>query len=289
MSNVIKKTYNRFYSLATHLAGKITKKYYYEDYVRVYPDGITFDGSGRRRKATKDDICNFLNHAKSYNFASQFVKDKSVADAGCGSGYGCKILKKGGAKRVCGSDISEQSIKFARSRYSDFAEFTVQGMTDMKEYPDDSFDISISAEVIEHIKEYGMEEKGIAELKRITRHKGLIIVSTPNSEMLDEHGFSFEEINNLFRKNFQKYCIFENALIPYGDKKILWDKRLSEGRTGVIASEIIDLSETVLPKDVIPEIKKGIEPGNFEFANHNINTRLLHNTHSWIALAVNNK
>lgn len=283
------KLKDKIYNFFTHLAGEKTKRYYFEDYIRVYPDGIVFNRFGRKRKTTKDDIINFLNHTKSYRFAAQFVKGKCVADVGCGSGYGCEILKKSGAARVCGSDISEHSINFAKSKYSDFAEFTAQGMTDMKGYPDDSFDIAASTEVIEHVQEYGMEGKALIELKRITRNKGLIIVSTPNKEMLDEHGFSFEEIDSLFKKNFQKYCIFENALIPFGEKKALWYKRLSEAKTGIIVSEDINLSETVLPKGVNPEIKKGIEPGYFQFEDYSINTKLLHNTHSWIVIAVNDK
>lgn len=280
---------NKIYNFITHSIGKITRRYYFEDYVRACPDGVVFVGFARRRQSTKNGINNFLNHCKVYKFAAQFVKDKRVADVGCGSGYGSEILKKSGATLVCGSDISKHGINFAKSRYSDFAEFTVQGITDMKKYPDDFFDISISSETLEHIKEYGMEEKAINELKRITRNEGLLIIGTPNSEMLDEHGFSFEEINNLFQKKFSQFCIFENALVPFGDKILSWKRRLSESKVGVIISEIINLSETVLPNDANPEVKKGIEAGNFKFANYNIDTTLLHNTHSWIIIAINRK
>lgn len=280
----------RVYNFSTHFVGKVTRRYYFEDYARVYPDGIVFDRFGRTRQPLKTDINNFLNHCKFYKFVAQFVKDKRVADVGCGSGYGCKILKENGAALVCGSDISKHSIRFAKSRYSDFVEFTVQGITNMKKYHDDSFDISVSNEVLEHVKEYGMEEKAISELKRITRSGGLLIIGTPNKEMLGEHGFSFDEVQSLFQKNFLQFCIFENALVPFGDKKLLWEKRLSEGKVGVIVFENINLSETVIPDDVTnPEIKEGIEAGEFEFAPYTIDTTLLHNTHSWVILAVNNK
>ncbi len=287
---IMKKIYSS-YSLATHFIGKITKKYYFEDYVRVYPDGIVYYPFviNIRHKATKKSINNFLNHFKFYKFAAQFVRDKRVADVGCGSGYGCEILKRSRAALVCGSDISRRSVRFAKSRYSDFAEFVVQEITDMKKYPDDFFDITISNEVLEHIKEYGMEKKAISELKRITRNEGLLIIGTPNREIFGEHGFSFDEINTLFHKNFLQFCIFENALVPLGNAKLLWEKRLSEGRTGIIISELIDLSEAILPDGVNPEIKKGIEAGRFKFATYDLDTTLLHNTHSWVILAVNNK
>ena len=80
-----------------HLKARITRGYYYEDYKRVYPDGIAFAADGTRKDATEDSINNFLNHRKFYLFASQFVGEKRVADVGCGSGYGCQILKEKGA------------------------------------------------------------------------------------------------------------------------------------------------------------------------------------------------
>jgi hypothetical protein len=105
----------------------------------------------------------------------------------------------------------------------------------------------------------------------------------------DNHGFSFDEINALLNNNFTQFCIFENALIPFGKAKTLWEKRLAERRTGVIISEIINLSETDLPDNITPEIKNGIEAGLFKFTNYEIDTTLLHNTQSWVILAVNKK
>lgn len=280
---------SKIYNLIGHSIATITKRYYFEDYVRVYPNGVRLDRSGRTHQPNKKNINNFLNHRKFYIFASQFVKDKSVADIGCGSGYGCEILKKSGAASVCGSDISKQAIKFAKSQYGDFAEFTIQAVTNIEKYPDNAFDISISNEVLEHIKEYSMEKKAIHELKRITRNEGLLIIGTPNSEMLGKHGFYFDELNNLFKENFSQFCIFENALVPFGNKKSLWGKRLSEDNVGVIISGIINLSETVLPDGVRPELKKGLKAGRYMFSTYSVDTTLLHNTHSWIILAINNK
>lgn len=280
---------SKIYYFIGHLYGKVTKRYYFEDYKRVYPEGIAYDKYGRRRQLSKNTVNNFLNHCKFYKFATQFAKDKDIVDIGCGSGYGCEILKKSGAAKVAGTDISKKSIEFAKSNYSDFAEFSIQGITSLNEYPDDSFDITISSEVFEHIKEYSMEEKAVSELKRITRNGGLLIIGTPNSEMAEDHGFYFEEVNTLFKRNFSTYCIFENALVPFGNAKSLWEKRLSEGWVGVIISELINLSETVLPKDANAEIKKGIEAGRVKFANYDVDTTLLHNTHSWVILAVNYK
>jgi 2-polyprenyl-3-methyl-5-hydroxy-6-metoxy-1,4-benzoquinol methylase len=279
----------KLYSVAAHWVAKATKRYYFEDYVRVYPDGVSLDRSGRRKKPKRKYINNFLSHCKIYKFAAQFVRDKRVADIGCGSGYGCEILKNAGATFVSGSDISKHAIEFCRSHYCDIGEFILQGITDLNQYSEDSFDISISSEVLEHIKEYGMVQPAIKELKRITKNEGLIVIGTPNSEMLGDHGFSFTEIQTILQDNFSQFCLVENAFIPSGDKKPLWEQRLSEGDVGVIISEHINLSETVLGECENPEIKKGLIPGTLKFATYEVDTTLLHNTHSWIILAVNNK
>lgn len=278
---------SKFYDALGHFWGRLTKKYYAEDYIRVYPGSILFDHRGRPLEAGDDAVKNYLNHVKFYKFAAQFVKSKRIADIGCGSGYGCELLKNSGAADVYGADISKHAIQFANSKFGKYAQFSVQSITDLKAYSEDFFDVTVSSEVLEHIKEYGVEQKAIAELKRITKNDGLIIIATPNSEMLDEHGFSYDELHRLFDKNFSKYCIFENAFIPSGTARSLWERRLQEKRVGVVISEQINLSETFLPGGMVPEVKKGIEAGRYRFDTYEIDTRLLHNTYSWVGLAVN--
>lgn len=280
---------SKFYESYGHLLGKLTKKYYFEDYIRVYPGGVLFDHRGRSLKAGDDALKNYLNHVKFYKFVSQFIKDKAVVDIGCGSGYGCEILKKYGAADVYGADISKHAIQFAKSKFRGYAKFSVQSITNLKKYLDGFFDVAVSSEVLEHIKEYGVEQKAIDELKRITKNEGLVIIATPNSEMLDEHGFSYDELYQLFNKNFSKFCIFENAFIPSGPARTLWEARLRQNEVGVIISQQINFSETFLPDGKIPEIKSGIKPGSYKFERYEIDTTLLHNTHSWIGLAVNDK
>ena len=269
-----------------HLRGRLSGTYYAEDFVRVYPDGTVYDRDGKPGSASQNDINNYLNHRKFYLFVAQFVKGASVADIGCGSGYGCAMLKDAGASRVCGADLSEQALGYARERYGNRAEFSMQGITDLREFPDGGFGVTISSEVLEHIKEYGKEDQAIEELKRITRPGGLVILGTPNSELLGKHGFSFEEIDGLMKRHFKRYRIFENALLPSGKNRRLWEERLAAGRTGVIVTEKINLKETVLLSPEPPEIKRGVEVGVYDFEGRKIDTSLLHNTHSWVVIAV---
>ena len=268
---------------------RMTRRYYFEDYVRVYPEGIAFDEHGRKFLVDETGKKNFLNHLKFYRFAAQFVESKRVADVGCGSGYGCELLKSGGAVTVYGSDISKAAIKFAKEQYGASIDFVVQGITDMKAYEDSFVDVAVCSEVLEHVKEYGAEHQAIQELKRITRGDGLMIMGTPNAEMLGDHGFSFEEMVALLRPHFAHFCIFENAFIPSGEARKSWDRRLEEGKVGVIISENINVSESVWTEATEPEIKQGLPTGKYLFCGQGIDTTLLHNTHSWVIVAKNAK
>ena len=281
MKRFVVKILDRF----AHILGRVSGKYYFEDFVRVYPDEIFINRLGRRRPATANDIKNYLNHGKFYNFTAQFADGAIAADIGCGSGYGVALLKQAGARRVSGSDASNSAIRFAREHYSDVGEFSVQGITDMHLFSDGQFDLAVCSEVLEHIKEYGKEDQALTEIRRITRPGGVVILGTPNREMLGDHGFSFLEINALMREHFSQYVIFENALVPFGTSKNDWARRLAEGQTGVIVSQVIDIAETVLPDDGVAEIKQGIPAGIFHLGDLAIDTTHLHNTHSWAIVA----
>jgi 2-polyprenyl-3-methyl-5-hydroxy-6-metoxy-1,4-benzoquinol methylase len=276
------------FSFLTQPIARARKSYFFEDYRRVYPDGLAFYPFKIPRKATKKVLNNFKNHQKFYRFAGQFVSGKKAIDVGCGSGHGCEILKRSGASEVFGCDVSEASVEFAKKRFADCADFCVQGITDMTSYPDGLGDVVMSSEVLEHIKEYGKEKEAIREMKRITKRGGLVIVATPNSEILGSHGFYFDEIAELFAGQFSKFCIFENAFVPFDAAgRAAWEKRLQEHRVGIVVSERINLEESVIPRGTVPELKSGLAPGKFAFEGIQVDTALLHNTHSWIVLAIN--
>jgi 2-polyprenyl-3-methyl-5-hydroxy-6-metoxy-1,4-benzoquinol methylase len=272
-----------------HLLGRVTGRYYHEDFIRVYPDGLRFDARGRPLDPTQKTINNYLNHLKFYRFAAQFVRGRRVADIGCGSGYGCRMFAEEGAVAVCGADASQNAIDFARQHFGSRAEFSVQSITALDGFQDAAFDVTVCSEVLEHIKEYGMEHRALAELKRITRRGGLLVGGTPNIEVSADHGFSFDEMQALLSAHFDKFLIFENALVPFGPARRLWEERVAARRTGVVVSETINLAETVLPEGSVPELKKGLAPGRLAFPPHDIDTRLLHNTHSWILVALNDR
>jgi 2-polyprenyl-3-methyl-5-hydroxy-6-metoxy-1,4-benzoquinol methylase len=276
----------RIYFFVTRSLGKLTGKYYFEDYVRVYPDGIVINRLGRRKRSTENERNNYLNHRKFYEFAAQFVRGKTVADIGCGSGYGCDILKRSGAASVFGCDISRSAIAFAEKRFPGAAEFSVQGITSLDAYRSGSFDVTVSSEVLEHIKEYGKEDEAVRELKRISAPGGVVVLGTPNLEMTDDHGFSFDEIDSLLARHFRDYVIFENAIVPAGARKRLWAERQREGRVGTVITQAIAFEEAYLPGAVAVEVKQGSSAGSWTLGSTVVDTSLLHNTHSWVVVAL---
>ena len=70
MKAFVKKVFEGF----THIVGRVSGAYYFEDYVRVYPDGLAFNQLGRKRDSTANDHNNFLNHCKFYRFCFFFIR-----------------------------------------------------------------------------------------------------------------------------------------------------------------------------------------------------------------------
>jgi SAM-dependent methyltransferase len=114
-------------------------------------------------------------HLKRYEFAARWCRDASVLDAGCGVGYGSAFLGESAAA-VLGVDVSEETIDYARRRYgSETVAFRVLDLAAL-DLPDASFDAVCAFEVIEHVDD---PEAVLAELARVLRDTGTLVVSTP--------------------------------------------------------------------------------------------------------------
>ena len=138
------------------------------------------------------------------------IKKGKILDAGCGSGYFCKLFKNMEFE-VCGIDISENAIKKAKSLYPEI-EFKISVLDDRIPYPDNSFEIVWSSEVIEHIfcvYEY------LTEINRVLKTKGYYILTTPY------HGLIKNMLIVLF--GFDKhFCNIEGGHIRFFTNKYLY-------------------------------------------------------------------
>jgi len=102
------------------------------------------------------------------------VKGKKILDLGCGNGYMARALSKKGAI-VTASDISSDIIDLAERRgVNKKIKFLVHDASDLKQYPDNSFDIVIANMMIFYVKNLDKMMSGIA---RILKPGGKFIFS----------------------------------------------------------------------------------------------------------------
>ncbi len=94
----------------------------------------------------------FVAHESIYHFASPYARGANVLDAGCGTGYGSRILAEAGASHVLGVDIDPLSIAFARRRFAtatlEFEKADCQHLT----FPPAHFDLVFASNVLEHLE-----------------------------------------------------------------------------------------------------------------------------------------
>jgi 2-polyprenyl-3-methyl-5-hydroxy-6-metoxy-1,4-benzoquinol methylase len=104
------------------------------------------------------------------------VRGKRVLEIGCGRGVFARHLAEQGANLVA-ADFSPAAVSYARRRLENHdAEVLVADVAAIP-FPDESFDVVVSQETLEHIPD---PRKGLAELVRVTKVGGTLIVTTPN-------------------------------------------------------------------------------------------------------------
>ena len=118
-----------------------------------------------------------IEHLHRYVFAREYVRDKDVLDIACGEGYGSHLLAEAAA-RVVGVDIAEDAVAHASRKYGRRSrlEFRAGSCTAIP-LDDASVDVVVSFETLEHIDE---QEEMLAEVRRVLRPGGSLIVSTPD-------------------------------------------------------------------------------------------------------------
>lgn len=147
-------------------------------------------------------------HLDRYNFITKYVKNKTVLDIACGCGYGSYLISKYGmANEVCGVDIDEDSIRYGNHRYScDRIKRFVSNALNFSH--NKKFDVIVSFETIEHIKEF---EDLILKFYDLLEQNGLLFISTPitykstttPANKFHEIEWNFFDFHNLFSKKFK--------------------------------------------------------------------------------------
>ena len=147
----------------------------------------------------------YAEHLVRYQVAQKLVAGKVVLDIASGSGYGTAVLAQT-AKHVYGFDADSDAVAYATERFG--APNISFQVADAVSIPleEDSVDVVITFETIEHIQDY---EKFMAEIKRVLKPSGLAIVSTPNDLEFAEgnhfhlHEFVKDELLSLVSRYFR--------------------------------------------------------------------------------------
>lgn len=116
-----------------------------------------------------------------------------VLDAGCGSGRLLDELRDYG--HVTGLDLNPDSVEIARSRGH---EDVVQGPVERLPWPDETFDLVISLDMVEHTAD---DRVTLRELRRVTKPGGKFLMTVPALRALWS---SHDVFNNHFRRYDRK-------------------------------------------------------------------------------------
>jgi ubiquinone/menaquinone biosynthesis C-methylase UbiE len=159
-----------------------------------------------------------------YYFALDYCKEKDVLEIACGAGQGLGLLAKK-ARKVVGSDISQQNLGYAKSKYSgvrniEFRQFDAHNLP----FEDKAFDTVIIYEAIYYLKD---PDKFIKEAIRVLRKGGSLIICSVNKDWADFNPspysfvyFSVPELVSILKKHgFSKIDIFGNFLVKTDSAK----------------------------------------------------------------------
>ncbi|GGH64054.1 hypothetical protein GCM10008014_42050 [Paenibacillus silvae] len=160
--------------------------------------------TGERFIPDKSDEELEIEHTQRYRMLDQLVKNKSVLDAACGEGYGSFLLSNS-ASKVIGVDIDLETINHAKKKYvKNNLEYFIASIDHMP-FPDQSFDIIVSFETLEHVDEQ-TQLSFLKEVRRLLKEDGTFIISTPNKKYYsDQRGYSNEfHVKELYKEEFNE-------------------------------------------------------------------------------------
>jgi ubiquinone/menaquinone biosynthesis C-methylase UbiE len=143
-----------------------------------------------------------LEHVHRYLLAREFAKDKAVLDIACGEGFGSEILANS-ARSVVGVDIASEAVEHAAARYRQGNVQFKQGSCAEIPLDSDSVDLVVSFETIEHHDEHRVM---MAEIKRVLRPDGMLIISSPDKKeysILPNYRNPFH-VRELFKEEFEE-------------------------------------------------------------------------------------
>ncbi|MGA1977585.1 MAG: class I SAM-dependent methyltransferase [Bacteroidales bacterium] len=164
-----------------------------------------------------------LEHYNRYYFVLNQVNllDKIVLDLASGEGYGSNLLAEH-SKYVYGVDISPEAVEHAKSKYLKNNLVFLHGEAENVPLKDKSTDLCVSFETIEHLENH---EAMMAEIKRVLKPDGILIISSP-----DKYNYSeLPHVHNTFHKKELYFEEFKALIKKYFIHVFLFDQRIFVG------------------------------------------------------------
>jgi len=201
-----------------------------------------------------------LVHQLNYNAAKKYILGKNVLDVGCWSGQFEKLAISS-VKSIVGLDPDEEAIHFAK-KFVPRAKFVIGAVSNLP-FSDNTFDVVVFSEVIEHIPK-NSEDHALEEIKRVLKPKGILILSTPNkhplSILLDpayfisgHRHYSMDELKLLLEKSkFEIINIFTRGNIFQS----------IDSNLKLVGKHLLNRS-FLTPKWIQKKIKEGYSKGGF--------------------------
>jgi len=154
------------------------------------------------------DLVTEQEHLARYRFAAQFADGCRIADIACGTGYGAQMLAEAGAPCVHGMDLAEDAVEICLESYTNpRVTYSVANAEDLFSIPNDSFDMIVSFETIEHLPHV---EAYLLEMVRILRPGGRFLVSTPDRRLSSVlYGFTGRPANPFHVREYDEKELLE--------------------------------------------------------------------------------
>ena len=120
-----------------------------------------------------------------YGACKEYVVGKEVLDIGCGEGWQDLYLSSY-AKHIHGIDIAKNIVEENNRKFANVKNMTFYHMSgEQLEFPDTFFDVIISSQSIEHLKD---DRKFLEGVRRTLKIGGTFICTTPNKLSLIPEG-----------------------------------------------------------------------------------------------------
>ncbi len=212
---------------------------------------------------SKEEYLVYLRHLFAYEFAkTKLSKENYVLEIGCGEGYGTNILSQQ-VSNIIGLDVCEDTIGYASEKYKS-NNLLFEKYDGIKlPYPDETFDVVISFQVIEHIPD---DLNYISEIYRVLKKGGIFICTTVNkngeklSTPFHVREYHPHDLENILKTKFSDVLLWGIR----GDIEIqkIEEKRIKRG----IIRTSFDIFKKFIPKP-IKRIIRNLKYSNKDFTN----------------------